>query len=366
MVPLPLEILPPLERTTLGAPPWQSVSPLPAVALPDRCDIVIVGAGLTGLSAALRSAAAGRQVVVLERRFGGGATARSGGIVIGDTAEGPDARFARCDDTLRAWIEQSAADCDWRWQGCLELARNWRLSASPIDWQDEGVVRLAGRVSGGVLDPARLLVSLYRAAVAAGAAVVDGVTVTNLTRDGGRIEVTTDHGTITANAGIMGVDAISWRRGFDPWRERVITVSMQTVPVSSDALAALGLGADEAFYTVDMPLLWGRVMPDRSLLVGRETQPFPSHPGAQGLGNGLAEAGTRLLRRIRGLHPTLTTIERQRLWAGPLARTAAGHPIIAEDPFVPSLVWAGGYGGQGIAQAFTLGARAAEEVMGKT
>ena len=33
------------------------------------------------------------------------------------------------------------------------------------------------------------------------------------------------------------------------------------------------------------------------------------------------------------------------------------------DPFVPNVVWAGGYGGQGIAQGFTLGRRAAERII---
>src|SRR5262249_44153805 len=125
----------------------------------------------------------------------------------------------------------------------------------------------------------------------------------------------------------------------------------------------LGLKADEAFYTVDTPLLWGRVMSDRSLIVGRETWSFPQHPESHALADGLRLAGTRLANRVRGLHPSLSSIAIQKTWTGPLARTTAGYPTIANDPTASDLLWAGGYGGQGIAQGFTLGRRAAEQVI---
>jgi glycine/D-amino acid oxidase-like deaminating enzyme len=364
MIPQPLEVFPPLERSSLGAPPWDPLPPLEPAAAPAQCDIVIVGAGITGLSAALTCALAGREVVVLERAFGTGATARSGGVVLGDTVEGPASGFAGCEHALREWIEGTSADCDLRWRGCLELTRDERLSPTPIDWQDRGAVRLVGRVSGGVLNPAKLQTALLAAAQAAGATIINGATVSNLMpgeKTGVRISL--EHGTMTAAAGIMAVDAMCWRPGFDPWRERVMTVSLQTAMLTTGQLATLGLQSDEAFYTVELPLLWGRVMPDRSLLVGRETNPFPRNPDGRQLHDGLQEAARRLSQRVRGLHPALSQVEVRRAWTGPLARTAAGHPTIATDPFVPALLWAGGYGGQGIAQGFTLGRAAADRIL---
>jgi hypothetical protein len=38
--------------------------------------------------------------------------------------------------------------------------------------------------------------------------------------------VSTTSGNIGARAGIMAVDAMCWRRGFDPWWKRVMTVSL--------------------------------------------------------------------------------------------------------------------------------------------
>jgi glycine/D-amino acid oxidase-like deaminating enzyme len=363
MIPPPLETFPPLEPLNVGAPPWDPPSARPSPLPPPACDIVIVGAGITGLAAAEICARAGRAVVVLERALGTGATARSGGVVLGETVVGPDPEFDGCENTLRSWIQESGADCDLRWQGCLELARDARLSSTPVDWHDEGAVRLVKRVPGGVLNPAKLQTALVESARAAGATILDRAVVTDIRQDGRVITVSTPHTTMTAHGGIMAVDAMCWRRGFDPWRERVMTVSLQTAPIADDSLAALGLRADEAFYTIDTPLLWGRVMPDRSLLAGRETRPFPRQPDPRGLGDGLTAAGARLASRVRGLHPVLSAVAIQRTWTGPLARTVDGHPTIATDPFAPALLWAGGYGGQGIAQGFTLGRRTADRLL---
>src|SRR5688572_12517814 len=63
-----------------------SATPLsqqPALAGDARCDVAILGAGLTGLSAAIELAQAGYNVIVLEaERIGWGASGRSGGQAI--------------------------------------------------------------------------------------------------------------------------------------------------------------------------------------------------------------------------------------------------------------------------------------------
>src|SRR5258707_12337319 len=76
-------------RTESGSlshdPYWWAAVPResPAeVALPSRCDVAIIGAGYTGLSAALTLARAGRSVVVLDTDAPGwGASSRSGGMI---------------------------------------------------------------------------------------------------------------------------------------------------------------------------------------------------------------------------------------------------------------------------------------------
>jgi glycine/D-amino acid oxidase-like deaminating enzyme len=163
----------------------------------------------------------------------------------------------------------------------------------------------------------------------------------------------------------MAVDAMSWRHGFDPWSQRVMTIALHTDPLGSADLESLGLTEQLSFYTVDLPLLWGRVMPDRSLLIGRETEPFPDVARLEHAAGGLQRAGARLSFRVRGLHPALREINVRAIWTGPIARTPAGHPAIVADPLMPQVFWAGGYGGQGLAQAFRLGQRAAACILGR-
>ena len=44
--------------------------------------------------------------------------------------------------------------------------------------------------------------------------------------------------------------------------------------VDPDLLDAIGLGARQPFYTRDLPLLWGRLLPDGTILFGRELLPL--------------------------------------------------------------------------------------------
>jgi len=352
-----VEIEPPA-RIDFGAPPWAPPGPLPPSALPATAEVVIVGAGITGLAAALAAASAGRQVVVVERRFGSGATSRSGGIVLGHTLVGPSPAFDECELALRDWIEQSDARCDLFWNGCLELARDQSLSPDPIDWNDTGRVHLAERLSGGVLDPSKLQTELARMARRAGTTIVDGVAVLRLELSppsSQEVIVVTERGSVRAEQVIMAVDAAAWRPPSDPWTERVITVALTTGPLTDDALAAIGLCRHQAFYTRDLPLLWGRVMPDQSLLVGRETLPWPTLDSETHARDQLDEAGSHLASRVRGLHPALRDIAVRHVWGGPIARTAAGVPAVVQDPCIPRVRWVGGYGGHGLAQAFRLG-----------
>ncbi len=63
---------------------WDAAPPEDASgeALPERVDVLIVGSGFAGLSAALEAARAGVSVAVLDSGLlGGGASSRSGGMV---------------------------------------------------------------------------------------------------------------------------------------------------------------------------------------------------------------------------------------------------------------------------------------------
>jgi sarcosine oxidase len=374
-----------LSLLELGEAPW-GIPALPAfVSPPPTCDAVVVGAGVTGLSAALALADRGVEVVVVDREVGGGATARSGGIVLGETLIGPAPGFDDCHRTLADWIARESIDCGFEWTGCLELTRgrdpstSLRVPRASVEgdklgpygvgrddrsavgaelvsappWYDNGVMRVAAEVNGGVLDPVRLLNGLLGAATRAGARFVRA-RVDHLKSVDRQPVVSAGQVDIAARHIVMAIDAMTWGRTFDPWVKRTLTVALQTVPRPGLADA---IGLKQPFYTRELPLLWGRSIGDGSLLFGRELIEWQAAAPAGELRRQVALAGERLASRFRGLHPCLKDIGVQRVWAGPTAQSATGVPAIVEDPSGPGVVWAGGYGGHGLAQAFTLGRR---------
>jgi glycine/D-amino acid oxidase-like deaminating enzyme len=307
-------------------------------------------------------ARSGREVVVLERSFGTGATSRSGGIVLGETLVGRVPEFEGCELELAQWIADHDLVCGFELNGCLELARNPQLPTSPIDWQDGGSIRLSQVVSGGMLDPSQLLTGLADGASRAGGRIIDGVAVVGVGARRGEVTLATSRGDTVAQGVLMAVDAWSRTDLCDPFPDRQMTFSLETEPVDDETLHMLGLSPPRPFYTQEMPLLWGRPTPFGSLIFGREMCELDRDNDA--VARRMTEAGGRLAKRVRSLHPALARVNIARVWGGPIGRNRSGVPSFERDPLISGLWWAGGYGGHGLAQAFRLGRRAANELAG--
>lgn len=315
---------------------------------------------MTGWSCALALAKSDVDVVLADRAFGAGAACRSGGIIVGDTLTGPAAGFDGCDEILRSWIATCAADVEATWHGVLELDRDASLPSTPIDWTDNGPVRVSRQVSGGAVDPAALLSRLAAVSVARNVRFVDGCGINRLSGSRAGVAVDTTAGLITAGTVLMATDATAHADAFIPWPICAFTVALETDPLSDDQVSQLGWTGRQPFYTNDLPLLWGRSLSNGALLAGREL--IEGDTPSSCLPDAIASAGDLLLTRLRTMHPALAQIGRTRVWAGPIARDAAGVPSIHADPDVAGVWWAGGYGGHGLAQAFVLGQQAASRL----
>lgn len=75
-------------------------------------DVIVVGFGAAGAAAAIEAADRGARVLVLDRGYGGGATALSGGIVYagGGTQEQADGGYTDTVDDLKAYLKQEVGD----------------------------------------------------------------------------------------------------------------------------------------------------------------------------------------------------------------------------------------------------------------
>src|SRR5437016_2002893 len=122
-----------------GVPPW-SVDFRPAPGpLPDRVDFAIVGGGFTGLCAAawLARLAPKKSVLVLEASaLGEGASGRTGGLALEDTAAGP---LPGLGDVLAGYqkiLRTFASTPAWNSQVCTSwdarIPRRIRRSAGAI------------------------------------------------------------------------------------------------------------------------------------------------------------------------------------------------------------------------------------------
>jgi glycine/D-amino acid oxidase-like deaminating enzyme len=113
---------------------WLSepAAPLPRVAV-DRADVEIVGAGITGISAALTLAERGARVRVHDgREVAGGASGRNGGFALRGGAMGYD--------QARQWLGRDLARGYW-----LETERHMQRLAPLVGdaWRHTGSLRLA-------------------------------------------------------------------------------------------------------------------------------------------------------------------------------------------------------------------------------
>src|SRR5258706_8077280 len=173
-----------------GTPPWKISFRSKLTRLPCHVDFAIIGAGFTGLAAAaiLKRLAPKKSVLLLEaNRVGNGASGRTGGMVLGETAAGNLPGLGDVLKSYRRILRDLRINADLALPGVWEIARGSRsmdgkkinpLRNSPIDWNDSGRVRIVKKVPGGTVDPGKVVDGLARAAVRAGALLAENAEVT--------------------------------------------------------------------------------------------------------------------------------------------------------------------------------------------
>src|SRR5215472_6184220 len=159
-----------------GSPPWTVDFRPSARPLPEQVDFAIVGAGFTGLAAAawLRRRAPRKSVLVLESSsLGEGASGRTGGLALADTATGPMPGLGDVLAGYKRILQTLRIDSALGLPGVYELGRSNAAKNSPICWSDSGELKVVRTVPGGAVDPGKVVAGLGRAGEKAGAQIAE-------------------------------------------------------------------------------------------------------------------------------------------------------------------------------------------------
>lgn len=356
-----------------GEPPWRiAYRPHATVEkLPARADFAVVGAGFTGLAAAawLARLAPDAKVVLLEaHQIGAGASGRTGGVVMGETAAGDLPGLGDVLGGFAEILQQLEVKCDLELPGVWEIAHGEFREDSPFRWQDHGELGVAAEVLGGTVDPGKLISGLARSAERHGVQIAEQ-TPALAARFGATVMLYTSRGTIEADRVLFATDAESLElSGLAGRVQPCFTLAIATEPLTAEQLEAIGLAARKPFYTVDLPYLWGRLLPDNGVIFGsglvfaEDWRELAAVDVSQGDAHWLL---SQLEQRVRGLHLALRQVRIRYRWGGPMTINPGWTPIFALHPRSEHAIVIGSFCGHGVAQSVYFGAWAAEALLGR-
>jgi len=356
-------------------------------------DVVVVGGGFTGLSAALHLAEGGARAVLLEAAEPGwGASGRNGGQVICGFKLDPDELIAKygpergerliafaggvadlvydlvarhgiaCQAERSGWIQGVHAASkmhlaerraeQWARRGArTEVISRQRMA------ELTGTERYAGGWidhRGGMLQPLSYARGLAAAAQRAGTAVYGHSPATSLTRTEGRWRVETPRGAVRTEQVLLATNAYTddlWpglRRSVIP----VFSYQVATRPLTDNLRRSILAGGLPVSDTRRL-LLYFRLDHTGRLLVGgrgrfRQTEEPRFYDS--------------IVKGLSWLYPQLGPVELDYYWAGQVAITLDHLPHFSElSPGLHALI---GYNGRGVAMATACGKMLAERVRG--
>lgn len=370
---------------------WDSAAPPDPVEgiPPDRADLLVIGAGYTGLSGAIAAHDAGASVVVVDAALPGqGASTRNGGMfgahprlgwqVLAKAygADVADALFAEADpakEWVKNLIKTENIDCAQQQTGRLQLAwsradfENQRQLADTVRAKSDVEVHLIDRPGlaaeiateryfGGLLfpqhgaiDPRRFHDGLLAAARRRGIPVVASCAVSALDRKAKGFRATTPHGPIQADQVLLATNG--YTSGAFRWHQaRVFPLPsflIATEPLPPDLIDRIAPGRRMMDETRARHSYF-RLSPDGTrILFGGRAAMRPIAP---------ALAARRLRQTMLQIWPDLSDARLSHVWSGNTGYSFSHMPHVGSDR---GLHWAMGFSGSGTVMAPYLGAKAA-------
>jgi len=377
---------------------WEKTAPPPPatgrLTGERRADVVVVGAGFTGLSAALHLAKAGVSVAVLEAvEIGFGASGRNVGLVNAGLWIMPDEvpgilgkehgerlleALGDAPHVVFELIREHGIDCEAEHRGTLhcaadakglreieERARQWQARGAPVRLLDRA--ETAARVGtpaylgsllddrAGTIQPLAYVRGLAQAAMQAGAEIFTASPVVETKRSADGWCVYTQQGSIEADWIVVATNAYTTA----PWpqvRAELVHLpyfNFATPPLPAEALERILPGREGLWDTRE---ILSSLRRDRQ---GRLV--FGSVGALRGAGAAVHSAWAK--RSLRKLFPFLGEVSFESAWYGKIGMTADATPRFHR--LDRNVIGFSGYNGRGIAPGTVFGRYLARLITGE-
>jgi glycine/D-amino acid oxidase-like deaminating enzyme len=345
-----------------------------------ECDVVVIGAGITGALVAYHLLEAGVNTIVIDKReAGAGSTSVSTALLQYEVdthlidlidlvgKEHAERSYLLCRDAIlkiEDLVKKLGVECSFKRKKSLYIASSEddveifkreyaarRAIGIDVDFLTEADVaaRFTFKYPAALLshtaaqlDPFKLTHALLTQCVEGGVCVYDRTGVSKIDYAPTGIALTTDRGTT------IRAKKIIFAAGYESQeylKEKVVTFNSSYAFVSEPMDAFPGWGEEQCLmWESARPYMYLRTTEDGRILMGGEDDPFDGiNPRAQRLPHKV----DKLRERFQTLFP-LIDLDVAYSWAGTFGQTKDGLAYIGAGPDEANTYFALGYGGNGI------------------